>query len=696
MKALTRAEVEQRMLESLKESGLDKTDAKTLRVSAYTADEVATKLSSLTQFNAAGFKIPYFDINGRITPDFYRFRYVEEVDRSGFAALTRKKQLRYVQPSGVLPRVYWSPLAPWSKILPSAEQPLYITEGEKKASCGCKHLLPTIGLGGVWSFKSKANNVPLIKELTGIEWKDRRVYIVYDSDAASNRNILAAESALAYELLNRGANVFVVRIPDDVINNKKVGLDDFIVANGADAFQQLIEEEGEEFINSKALHDLNSQVLVISSPAAIWDLGARRLIATNNFTSTTHSHLKFTVREEIEKKTGLEVKMTEKSTAKEWLKWPGRASADTLEYEPGADEYVMNKIGRRALNVWSGWGAEPKKGDLRPWHEFMDYMFAGSNPDHRRWFEQWLAYPIQHPGTKLFSAVVVWSTVQGTGKTFVGHIMKNIYGENFGQIGMDQLNSTFNEWAANRQFILGDEIAGGENKRVLADRLKTLITQPLVTINTKFVPVYTIRDCVNYYFTSNHPDAFYLEDTDRRFFVHEIKSLPMASGYKTLDTWNKSEDGPAALLEYLLRVDLRGFEPKGAPPETEAKRDMREESKSEIGKWVAQFKASPDSLLAPAGGPLGWTLATTANLYGVYDRDGRKNQMSAFSRELRRADIPRANAGLPVKIGNTTQRLWIVGGDVERLKREVSPKRLADQYLKEHGDGQKKFGGGGK
>jgi hypothetical protein len=32
---------------------------------------------------------------------------------------------------------------------------------------------------------------------------------------------------------------------------------------------------------------------------------------------------------------------------------------------------------------------------------------------------------------------------------------------------------------------------------------------------------------VNYYLTSNHADALFLEDEDRRFFVHEVMVNPL-------------------------------------------------------------------------------------------------------------------------------------------------------------------------
>jgi hypothetical protein len=659
----------------LAESGLDKSDAKTMKC------ESCLDGSSLGfRYPGAGFTLPYFDQDGKPTK-FFRFRYVEDVTRDGFDTITKQKQIRYVQPANISPQVYWAPQAPWKKILADKDQPLFITEGEKKAACASKNLIATIGLGGVWSFKSAHANVSLLPELAKIKWEGRRVYVVYDSDAVSNRNVLMAEAELARQLVERGASVYIVRLPDSM--DKKVGLDDFIVAEGAEAFNVLVDEEAEEFTNSEALHELNTKVTLILSPTAIWDNERRRLISPSNFLNTTHHNLKYTIRVthgEVEK-------MVEKRTAKEWMAWSGRAVCDTLEYEPGDEEYTINKKGLRAMNAWDGWKCEPKPGNLKPWTNLMDYLFEGVDPSHRQWFERWLAYPLQHPGAKMLSAVVLWGTQQGTGKTFVAHIMKEIYGDNFGEIGMDDIYNSFNAWGVNKQFVLGEEIAGGENKKVLSDRLKKLITQPDILVNTKFIQQYTIRDCINYFFTSNHPDAFYLEDTDRRFFIHEFRGAPKSGAwYAEIDKW-KLNGGPAALFDYLLHLDLGEFNPKSAPPETKAKIDMRDESRTEVETWVAKLKSNPGEVLLCAGASLDWTVATTRDLYTLFDPDDRRRQITAFSHALRRSQLPLYNEGRQVRVNRVTSKIWLLKEGLDKL----NTAKVAELYLKEHGNGDRKF-----
>jgi putative DNA primase/helicase len=93
---------------------------------------------------------------------------------------------------------------------------LYLTEGEKKALAIVQAGFLCVGLSGVWSWRHRpvkdGPSVP-IDDLHVLPWAGRRVVIVFDSDAASNRDVQAAETTLAYELAGRGARVFIKRLP---------------------------------------------------------------------------------------------------------------------------------------------------------------------------------------------------------------------------------------------------------------------------------------------------------------------------------------------------------------------------------------------------------------------------------------------------------------------------------------------------
>jgi hypothetical protein len=161
------------------------------------------------------------------------------------------------------------------------------------------------------------------------------------------------------------------------------------------------------------------------------------------------------------------------------------------------------------------------------------------------------------------------------------------------------LESEFNDWAADRQFVLVDEVSA-EDSRHRGALLKHLITSPRIFINRKGLPRYEVPDYLNYYLASNSPRAFDLEEDDRRFFVHKVKTaerLPADFARAYCDVWlgrvNRTNvyrgAGHAALLYYFLHeLDYDGFQPD-RPPMTAAKRDMVEVGRHPAVHWLLTF-----------------------------------------------------------------------------------------------------------
>src|SRR5699024_9003715 len=121
------------------------------------------------------------------------------------------------------------------------------------------------------------------------------------------------------------------------------------------------------------------------------------------------------------------------------------------------------RLHRGELNVWPGWAVTPAAGDVQLWSQLLDVLFAGE-PESRKWFEAWLAWPLQNPGDKIYSCPVLWSRRHGTGKSFVGYAMKQIYGGNWAELDEAVLRQAHNGWAENKQFIMADEITSGDKR----------------------------------------------------------------------------------------------------------------------------------------------------------------------------------------------------------------------------------------
>jgi hypothetical protein len=635
------AAVKRAMLTKINDSLLDEKDAVKLKFKPLTAEQTK-QLNVPAEY--AGFLIPYFDISGKPTK-FWRLRYLEDT-RKGFDVLSGRKALRYVQAAGGINEVYLPPFVDWREIADNVEIPLVITEGELKAACATKLRIPTIGLGGVYCFKSSKNKEVMLPALRQFKWKERSVMICYDSDAVTNPMVVMAENQLADLLTQEGAVVQVARLTPGG-SSEKVGLDDYLLKHDPEELLALL-SSSELYGPNKALHAMNELVAYVRNPGLVYDYSKNMSYSCQNFTAHAYSNYWFTEFKVSDTGT----KQVKKQTAVEWLRWACRNELEALTFEPGQERVVNGK-----LNLWEGWKVEPKKGDIKPWRDLLDHVFGEADHDARKWFEQWCAYPLQHPGYKMASAAVIWGRIQGSGKTLIGRILMSVYGKYATEIKDSDLENLRNEWAENMQFVLADDITSNDNRK-LKRRLMTLITQHTIRLDKKFVPSYTLRDVMNMLFTSNDPDAFYMDDDDRRYFIWEVVNGRLdVETRKRIVAWYKSKEGVQAMFWHLLNVDLKGFDPDAEPVVTTAKKEMIHITKSDLGSWVADLHNGGASKLKLQG-----DLFTASELLTLYD-PGQVGRVTAngMARELKRSGFnpPGKNGSMAVtKFGNV--RLYAI------------------------------------
>ena len=120
----------------------------------------------------------------------------------------KMKPAKYLSPKGALNRLYVPPSM--RQILDDPSERLLVTEGEKKAAKATQDGFPTVGLVGVWGFRNREHM--FIPDLEKIAWKGRIVFIVPDSDVVTNDHVRDAVWELGWQLLQRDADVHVVRL----------------------------------------------------------------------------------------------------------------------------------------------------------------------------------------------------------------------------------------------------------------------------------------------------------------------------------------------------------------------------------------------------------------------------------------------------------------------------------------------------
>jgi hypothetical protein len=124
-------------------------------------------------------------------------------------------------------------------------QPVFVTEGEKKALKLGQEGFPAIGLPGVHMFadpesRKAPGDKPLHPDLARWAWRGRTVFVCFDSDRTEKEGVALACERLCTALTREGAVVRVAELPR-LPGQAKTGADDFLVACGPVAFAEIIE-----------------------------------------------------------------------------------------------------------------------------------------------------------------------------------------------------------------------------------------------------------------------------------------------------------------------------------------------------------------------------------------------------------------------------------------------------------------------
>ena len=184
--------------------------------------------------------IPYACHPGyvRIKPDLPR------VDNNGRA-------IKYETPRGGSNHLY-IPCRTRQRLMGMGQraETIIITEGEKKALKADQEGFAAISVPGVWGWRS----VDALREFAEIDWEGRRAVITFDSDVTRKPDVKNAIAALGEQLKKQKAEVRVVLLPD-IDGHEKTGLDDYLVANGEEGLQALLDNAGDWFATLLAMLD---------------------------------------------------------------------------------------------------------------------------------------------------------------------------------------------------------------------------------------------------------------------------------------------------------------------------------------------------------------------------------------------------------------------------------------------------------
>jgi putative DNA primase/helicase len=264
-------------------------------------------------------------------------------------------------------------------------------------------------------------------------------------------------------------------------------------------------------------------------------------------------------------------------------------------------------------NLWGGWPTAPRPGKCDRIIELLHYLCSEERNSRELfdWVLRWCAYPVQHPGAKMKSCVVVHGG-QGAGKNLFFEAIMAIYGQYGSILDQNALVDKHNDWASRKLFLIADEVVAQAHRFEQKNLLKVLVTGAKIRINPKHIAAYDEVNHCNLVFLSNEKMPVVLEKDDRRHCVIWTPAKRDPAYYRAIMA-ELASGGIAALHDYLLNVDLGDFDPGTLPPTTKAKSDL-----------IALAKDSPEDFIEALADwnipPLRPMPGLTEDWYRVYQR----------------------------------------------------------------------------
>ncbi|MBC3927789.1 DNA translocase FtsK [Undibacterium sp. CY21W] len=290
-----------------------------------------------------------------------------------------------------------------------------------------------------------------------------------------------------------------------------------------------------------------------------------------------------------------------------WLNNPDRKliPMDRVVFDP-----TLKTDPETSVNLFNGFGMAPAAGDYGLILELLFHL-CNEDQDVFHWICCWLAYPLQNPGAKMATAIIMHGD-EGSGKNlFFEKCIKHIYGEYGGIIGNAEIESQFNEWASKKLFMVCDEVVTRSELRQLKGRLKQITSNETIRINPKNMTGRDEANHINFVFLSNELQPLALDKTDRRYLVIWTPPKQPLSYYKEVAA-QMFNGGNEAFYHFLLNYDVGDFNEHTQPLMTQAKADLIDLGLSPAERFYREWSGG---LL-----PLPFVCCSAMQLYAAFCR----------------------------------------------------------------------------
>jgi hypothetical protein len=274
-----------------------------------------------------------------------------------------------------------------------------------------------------------------------------------------------------------------------------------------------------------------------------------------------------------------------------WLEHPKRRQYEGVDLVPNAAKELLNGN----LNLWRGFGVEPKKSQWSLMARHVQDVLANGDPKAAEYIFRWIAWSFQHPG-ELAEVALVFRGGKGSGKGVFGNAVAKCFGEHALHIfHQNHLTGNFNGHLRSCLLLFSDEAFWAGDKKG-ESVLKGLITERTMVIEQKGIDAIQWPNRLHVLMAANAEWVVPASHDERRFVVFDVSNryaqgaCPEDERRAYFDALHRELEsgGLEAMLYDLLRWELGNWHPRQVY-ETEGLRRQKEQSLPPIEQWFVEL-----------------------------------------------------------------------------------------------------------
>jgi hypothetical protein len=258
-------------------------------------------------------------------------------------------------------------------------------------------------------------------------------------------------------------------------------------------------------------------------------------------------------------------------------------------------------VRQKEFNIWTGFQAQrvpiTNSIGLQTMLEFIKIVWANNNDEHYKYMMSWIAGLVKNiDGINEIALAMI--SPQGCGKNTLIDFMSFVLKERqiLSTIGIGSITQKHNKAIENKRLVVINEMSSTkEDFKSNFDKMKSFITDKMISIEPKGVDSYNIQNIGNYILFTNHRDAIVVEESDRRYAIFEMSKAKINNEayFKNIRDTCFNQEVANEFYSYLLDYDCVSLR---KIPDTEIRNEMKLMSRSNALKFLAAIKESPQEI----------------------------------------------------------------------------------------------------